>query len=146
MDENFVTVEIAKKLKEKGFRKPCVATYDNDGMLGYNYYQPKRIHAISFDDCLCISDDLVLAPTISQVLKWLREEKKIHIEPCILADCDTDADGKIITQYTYWSFSIISIETGDMLYCEYKHMNDRRFNSFEEAALPGIEYTLDNLI
>lgn len=144
--EDFVTFEIAKKLKEKGFRKPCVATYDDDGMLGYNYYQPKRIHAISFDDCLCISDDLVLAPTISQVLKWLREEKKIHIEPCILADGDTDADGKIITYYTYWSFSITSIESGDMIYFEYEHVNDRKFDSFEYAALAGIEYVLNNLI
>ena len=33
--EDYVSFEIAKKLKEKGFRKPCVATYDKDGMLGH---------------------------------------------------------------------------------------------------------------
>ena len=76
-------------------------------------------------------ENIYFAPTISQVLKWLREEKKIHIEPCILVDGDTDADGKIITY----------IESGDIIYFE-----DKRFNSFEEAALVGIEYTLNNLI
>lgn len=79
-------------------------------------------------------------------MKWLRDENKIHIEPCILADCDTDADGKLITYYTYWSFSITSIESGDMMYFEYEHVNDRKFDSFEYAALAGLKYTLDNLI
>ena len=55
---------------------------------------------------------------IYDVLKWLREEKKIHVEPCILADADIDADGKVINEYTYWSFSVTHIETGDMIYFE----------------------------
>lgn len=133
MDENFVTVEIAKKLKEKGFRKPCVATYDDDGMLGYNYYQPKRIHAISFDDCLCISDDLVLAPTIPQVLKWLREERNLHI----VID---------ITNYGFIS-STISFKW-DKSYCEneIEHYDHKGYSTYEEAAIAEIEYTLDNLI
>lgn len=68
------------------------------------------------------------APTISQVLKWLRDEKKLYIEPCILADHDADVDGKIINEYTYWSFSVTSIETGDMIYFEYEHIDDKRFD------------------
>lgn len=133
MDENFVTVEIAKKLKEKGFRKPCVATYDDDGMLGYNYYQPKRIHTVSFDDCLCTSDDLVLAPTISQVLKWLREERNLHI----VID---------ITNYGFIS-STISFKW-DKSYCEneIEHYDHKGYSTYEEAAIAEIEYTLDNLI
>lgn len=33
-----------------------------------------------------------------------------------------------------------------MVYFEYEHMNDRKFNSFEKAGLAGIEYVLENLI
>lgn len=145
MNEDFVTSKIAHKLKEKGFpQRPDYFNYSSY----YAWDGLRKIYSLSnasvwFDPNIN-RENIYFAPTISQVLKWMREEKKIHIEPCILADCDTDADSKIITQYTYWSFSIISIETGDMLYCEYKHMNDRRFNSFEEAALAGIKNVLIN--
>ena len=135
--EDFVSFDLAKKLKEKGFDEKCYTFYEYDSK---EFYREESIPC-----CNSRSDDYA-APTISQVLKWLREEKKIHIEPCILADCDTDADGKIITYYTYWSFSITSIESGDMIYFEYEHVNDRKFDSFEYAALAGLKYALDNLI
>lgn len=147
MNEDFVTFEMAKRLKEKGFpQRPDYFNYSSY----YDWDGLRKIHTLSnssvwFDPNIN-RENIYFAPTISQVLKWLRKEKKIHIEPCILADGDTDADGKIITYYTYWSFSIISIESGKMIYYEYEYMNDRRFDSFEEAALVGIEYTLDNLI
>ena len=156
--EVFVTFEVAKKLKEKGFKEECLAYYTTEYTL-YN-----NVITLTDDKYLCVSDidyeeflvshnsikytngNYVDAPTISQVLKWLRGEKKIHIEPCILADADTDADGKVINEFTYWSFSIMSIATGDMIYFEYEHIDDKRFNSYEEAALAGIEYVLNNLI
>lgn len=151
--EDFVTFEMAKRLKEKGFT--CELPFAMYNELGKFYLlttsAPYYVSSSGFkyreyygyDD---FDEYDFIAPTISQVLKWLREEKKIHIEPCILADCDTDADGKIITYYTYWSFSITSIESGDMIYFEYEHVNDRKFDSFEYAALAGLKYALDNLI
>lgn len=123
--EDFVTLEIAKKLKEKGF--PIKAK--TEGKFGLTKVK-----------------EVEILPTISQVLKWLREEKDIHIEPCILADADTDADGKVINEFTYWSFSIMSIANGDMIYFEYEHIDDKRFDSYEEATIDGIEYVIDNLI
>lgn len=102
----------------------------------------KRLNKIGFT---CKST--LPLPKIGDALKWLRDEKKLYVEPCILADADTDADGKVITEYTYWSFSITHIETGDMIYFEYEqHIDDKRFDSYEEAALAGIEYILNNLI
>lgn len=142
--KDFVTFETAKKLKEKGFpQRPDYFNYSSY----YDWDGLRKIHSLSnasvwFDPNIN-RENIYFAPTISQALKWLRKEKKIHIEPCILADVDTDADGKLITYYTYWSFSITSIESGDMIYFEYEHMNDRRFNSFEEAAFAGIDYILD---
>ena len=123
---DFVTFEIAKKLKEKGFDWETREIYERNTLACRYEDYPK--------------------PTISQALKWLRNEKKLYIEPCILADGDTDADGKIINEYVYWSFSVISIETGDMIYFEYEHIDDKRFDSYEQAVLAGIEYVIDNLI
>lgn len=140
--EDFVTFEIAKKLKEKGFRRPCILYYNSDKVR--TWFNEPYI-AKNFIPTTLGNDD-VLAPTISQVMKWLRDVKKIHIEPCILADADTDADGKVINEFTYWSFSIMSTETGDMIYFEYERIDFRRFDTYEQAVIAGIEYVLDNLI
>lgn len=136
----FVSFEIAKKLKEKEFTcEYPFAMYSKYAQFCPLYSSEKFYFEI--DD---FDEHAYIAPTISQVLKWLRKEKDIHIEPCILADADTD--GKVINEYTYWSFSIQSIETGDMIYFEYEHIDDKRFNSYEQAALAGIEYIIDNMI
>lgn len=140
MNEDFVTYEIAKKLKEKGFYYKCVATYDNDGMLGYNYIQPTNIRAIGFDDCLCShnveNDNCIDAPTISQVLKWLRNEKKIHIEVFLY-------DGK----YSYFVKSITQICEDDLFHkCLNEDTTEEEYDTYEQAALAGIEYVTDNLI
>lgn len=123
--EDFVNFDLAVKLKEKGF--PIKTK--TEGKFGLTKLK-----------------EVEILPPISQVLKWLREEKDIHIEPCILADADTDADGKVINEFTYWSFSIMSIANGDMIYFEYEHIDDKRFDTYEQAALVGVNYCLDNLI
>lgn len=137
MNEDFVPYELAVKLKEKGFKQFCS-----------HYYKTKckDLFMVFPSEDWSDTKERINAPTISQVLKWLRKEKKIHIEPCILADKDIDADGKVINEYTYWSFSVTHIETGDMIYFEYESIEDKRFDSYEQAALAGIEYVIDNLI
>jgi len=77
--EDFITFEIAKKLKEKGFtlsKNEIIAKFNSDGVwhsqLYCNYYET-------------MDNEEVISPTISQVLKWLRVEKNIiclpHIDP-----------------------------------------------------------------
>ena len=90
----FVNFEIAKKLKEKGFKEKCLTYYDvidNVGLL-YNTQYTNDLSPCQYTDLLQShntdvaayqSDDseyCVDAPTISQVLNWLREEKDIFIE------------------------------------------------------------------
>lgn len=135
--EDFINFDIAKKLKEKGFPQKTFGTYD---MVGATYLNDGRFYK---DGCIYHKEDVY---TISQVLKWLREEKELHVEPCILVDSDPGTDGNIINEYTYWSFCVTNIETGDMIYFEYEHIDDKRFDTYEQAALAGIEYVIDNLI
>lgn len=153
MTEDFVSFSLAKKLKEKGFDcSEPFAMYNELGVFHplYTSCDETLENCIFGNRCYYDYEDFdeydCVCPTISQVLKWLREEKKIHIEPCILADADTDADGKTTNEFTYWSFSIVSIANGDMIYFEYEHINEMRFDSYEQAALEGIEYVLGNLI
>lgn len=142
--EEFVPYELAVKLKEKGF------------IHDYNLYGYKPIYtdvdtmALIWNNGAYEKDyfgENIPCPSISEVLKWLRDEKKLYVEPCVLSDTDTDADNKVVNEYTYWSFSITHIETGDMIYFKHEHIyDDKRFDSYEEAALAGIDYILDNLI
>ena len=136
MNEDFVSFSLAKKLKEKGYpqvEKNALAMYNEDG----EWYS---LSPTLDDFYYCFKDfdrhDFV-CPTISQVLKWLREEKKIHI--CI----DIYDDG--------WFFDIASFYKGDTGVYEiewpYKSSNvTPNYDSFEQAAIAGIEYCLDNLI
>lgn len=136
--EDFVTFELAKKLKEKGFNIPTkniIAMYNELGVFhtlttsadhytcdsGYRY----RCY-YDYDD---FDDKDYIAPTISQVLKWLREEKNIHI---------------VINVWgRTWGYDVIELTGGRSLHWTAYHED---IKSYELAALAGIEYVLDNLI
>ena len=130
--EDFVTFEIAKKLKEKGFsleKTEIYGKFDSDGLFHPQLY----FNYIETMDC-----DEIIAPTISQVLKWLRKEKKISIEPGIHCSlkwvCGIYGFNDGIDDFTPYSNDVID-DTVCILY-----------ESYEQAVLSGIEYSLDNLI
>lgn len=77
-----------------------------------------------------------IAPTISQVLKWLREEKKYHIEFV------GNACGYLFI------ISDVPSEGGTDRYCsDYSGPNDGgTWDKYEDCALAAIEYVLENLI
>ena len=150
--EDFVTFEIAKKLKEKGFKEHCLAHYGNTGGFYSNvidtYDRPNQdLDYIDFLNCFNAGNSIGLidAPTISQVLKWLRKEKKIHITVLVITECDKDADNNICKEW-FWSFSIINLNDGSTVYDDFEKIDCIEYQSYEEAALAGIEYVLDNLL
>lgn len=134
--EDFVSFELAKKLKEKGFnRNEPFAMYNELGVFHKLYssadftasYNARFRDYYDYDD---FDEHDFVAPTISQVLKWLREEKKIHIS--------------IITFMFKegWCYEIIQIGENPKLITTQRNSS----NTYEEAALLGIEYVIDNLI
>ena len=144
--EDFVNFEVAKKLKEKGFScKYPFAMYDEDGV-----FYPLFTSCDEDEDSKCIFGnrmyydyddflkykDAIIAPTISQVLKWLREEKEYHIEFV------GNACGYLFI------VSDIPSEGGTDRYCsDYSGPNDGgTWDKYEDCAIAGIEYVLDNLI
>lgn len=110
---DFVSFDLAKKLKEKGYPNNTSHQYNEQGQIcvsivGEDYPYP----------CL----------EIHQVLKWLRDEKKIHIE--------------IRLFFRKYGFDILHIESRKKL----AWSGTVEYNSYESAAIAGIEYILDNLI
>lgn len=134
--EDFVSFEIAKKLKEKDFNEPCLGFYYPNGNLVLRVTD-------GVDDFRCclgslnktdniISNEFFDAPTISQVLKWLFNEKQLFVN----IDCNIcDKFGLFFTIHKKGE------ETWEV--CGF---DENYYNRPEEASLAGIEYVLNNLI
>lgn len=67
MNEDYVSFEVARLLKEKDFDWYCRAYYD------YNN------SGLSYLNDISNTYDVYAAPTLYMAQKWLREEKSIHI-------------------------------------------------------------------
>lgn len=125
--EDFVTFEIAKKLKEKGFPQ---VTFGNYAMQSACYVEDGRFYE---NGCITEVSRAYTAPTISQVLKWLREDKKIHIAVDIMRPYPQ-------SQITNWGYNIVLIDKYEVYHFNWN------LDTYDESVLDGIEYVLDNLI
>lgn len=116
---DFVTFEIARKLKDKGFDLETSNVYERNTLACRYEDYPK--------------------PTISQVLKWLREEKKIYVGISYMPKIISDEG--VMDDFYYPTFQKI-----DLFEPMFFIGGDDNYSTYEEAVLAGIEYVLDNLI
>ena len=154
--EDFVTFEIAKKLKEKQFNMFCESFYALEDFTEECVDSCGDYYEVDFEKGELYlkyplhynkhMKKILSSPTVSRVLKWLREEKKIHITVLVITDCSKDADNNICEEWSFWSFSIINLNNGSTVYDDFEKIDCIEYQSYEEATLAGIEYVLDNLI
>lgn len=122
--EDFVPFELAKKLEGLGFDESSLFFYREDD-------EDKCVHCVDTNQPL-IDAKITIAPTISQVLKWLFNKKQLFVN----IDCNIcDKFGLFFTIY----------KKGEETW-EACGFDDNYYNKPEEASLAGIEYVLDNLI
>ena len=129
MKEEFVTYEIAVKLKEKGFPMPkrvIFGIYEDDKSFRLRQVQSFFIQR------------KVVAPTISQVLKWLREVKGIDVLPQ-RGHINLDNNGKATRYYN------VNIYFERRFACALDN-DEQDYSTYEQAAISGIEYVIDNLM
>ena len=123
--EDYVSFEVAKLLKEKGFDEiECNTCYKWNG----NFCNNRRSMS-GIDKEICYQ-----APTHQMALKWLREA---HSKNIILDMVPLDEDS-----YVLWTFNV---------YCNknYKIMwgtKQPKYNTYEDAIEAAIKYCLTNLI
>ena len=122
--EDFVTSEIVKKLKEKGYPLLKVRKQNGDPII----YDLPEEHP-DWQNC-----DAYYIPTIYQVLKWLRE-KGIHIQSEICVS------GWYCSIYTFSKDEKGLYDVDDMYL-----ISGKIYDDYIQCILAGIEYTLDKIL
>jgi hypothetical protein len=158
--ENFVPFEIAKKLEEKGFDYKCLFVYNKEqiinpevvkafgeltddgyyeltkeggGKLDWSFVYINEYQLIQYRDVL-FAREMIKAPTISQVVSWLEDKKKIFLT----------VDIEPMGFFFIINYDILTNDNGEYEFNIYN--STTTYPSSIEAALAGIEYVLDNLI
>lgn len=128
--DDYVDFEVAKKLKEKGYPQRTFGKYD---MQGACYIEDGNFYE---NGCITEVARAYTSPNIYQVMKWLRNEKNIHTEIFLY-------NGK----YSPFIYSITQICKDDYFHeCLNENPIDEEYDTYEQAAIAGIEYVLNNLI
>ena len=125
--EDYVSAEVARLLKEKGFNQPLLTFYvcvDN------NYSNEVGVMAFTDDTIENNSDLYVLAPTLQMAMKWLRETHNLFVD--IYYDYDFREGYK---------FSIHKLTKGTTL-----ETHNENYSTYEQACDKAIKYCLENLI
>lgn len=128
--KDFVTFELAKKLKEKGYpqeKESTLAMYNEDGEF-HSLCQTIGDFEYLFED---FDENDYVCPTISQALRWLREYNDIDVIalPCIF-------ENKKYSAAVY--FKKMMVET--------KSFFTKFSGTWEEATMIGIKYAIDNIL
>ena len=129
MKKNFVTFEIAKKLKDLGFNEPCINAINSHGCTYLNGWleylgDSGDIFFTQYD----LKDGDYLLPNIYQVMDWLITEKKILITPY----------SQSMESWQY-RITIPHQQLKDGVFGE-------DFASYKDAVMDAISYVLDNML
>lgn len=126
ISEDYVSFEIAKLLKDKGFCEPCFAYY-SEYIDNWKTFKIWKKYPKTYDTVR--NNGYVLTPTLQMAMKWLREVHKIHIVLMI------ESNGNYI---------------GYLYDTKGNNMQgwDRRLSktSYEEACEAAVKCCLENLI
>ena len=119
INEDYCSFQLSKLLKNKGFKEECITYYDNDGFVWRTEYCD-------------YSDRLIYRPSLALAMKWLREKHKIIV---VIEPASYDAVKEKISKY---KFSIWQNDNCDEC--------TRKYDTYEETAAAGINYSLENLL
>lgn len=138
--EDYVSFEVAKILRDKGFNAKC----------RYYYIQTKEMFEIDTKYHIALTtqelldlqiigekEDRYAAPTQAIAMRWLREVHKIHIiaEPCLGEGSEPNLS------FDRWFWTILKEEG------EYKPIRKiDEFPTYEKACEAAIKYCFENLI
>ena len=121
IEEDYVSLETAKLLKEKGFKGLGNCFYERGRIIDFNNYwwriAPKERY------------DSIQAPTLQMAMKWLREAHKLYI--------NIWADPKDVESNDFNIIFRAHVYNGTSNY------GTHEFSTYEEAAEESIKFCLN---
>lgn len=127
IEEQFVSFDTAKLLKEAGFDVLCYMQYSERGVQ-WNAFSPENFNADDWG-CSC--------PTQALAARWLREVHGIHVSSNIFMDSANDGDGNTVDEWNFWSYDLFD-NSGRII-----EESDDRYDSYEEALEAGLRWGLE---
>lgn len=130
IEEQFVSFETAKLLKEAGFNVPCRGVYvtDRTGYYEFREYDNKQ----TVDDLCWNTEDgfqyEYLAPTQALAARWLREVHRISVDAAFMASS---------TNIDVWQYFIGKMD--DMIWPGDFETSERTYATYEEAMEAGLQ-------
>ena len=131
--EDYVSFEIAKLLKKKGFDGNCSRSYVKDKLAVSQGFNNSYYTTMYSDD----SYRPISAPTLQMAMKWLREVHHYYIQ--VMLDswaCGGHMGYYVVIQKTDSDFEMMLQDAVDEVF----------YQTYEEAAEAAIKYCLENLI
>ena len=127
--EDYVSFEIAKILKEKGFDEKTRDFYrfENNIWIHRNTYEHNY-----FNLGMPIWENCYSCPTQQMVMKWLREEHNLFIQ--------------ITVDFSDGIYPMYDVYIVDLARCTFITVNGYDRYLYIKAAEAGIKYCLENLI
>ena len=126
IEEDYVSFETAKLLKEKGFPQSTFRCH---------YIIDVNSHYKSFENRCGFGDYDIIAPTLAMAMKWLREKHNIVVEPFIREGAE----------YVWFIHRIETMFNKKYLVFCWGSKNTK-YERYEQACEAAIKYCLENLI
>ena len=132
IEEAYVSFEVAKLLKEKGFNEKCRGGYHSEFDNNDNpIVMLEEWMAQPYNNDFVDEGFLCSAPTHQMAMAWLREVHKIFIE--LYVDKAPNFED-IVFRPEVWDKGLNSV------------WRDDGFTTYEEAVEASLKYSLENLI
>jgi hypothetical protein len=139
IQEDYVSFETAKLLKEKGFDEGCSFVVNAISKCVMPVSWPTTNSDIEDEKAR-----LIALPTIQMAMKWLREEQNLFIEiQCY--GCESDEKAHFEYSYVISEYVQINNNICTTVGLEQKKAKSR-FHTYEEAVEAAIKYCLEHLI
>ena len=122
--EDYVSFELAKLLKEKGFDEGCDKFYPING---------GEVEELTLDELNYHRSEFIKAPTHQMAMKWLRENYDLHI---IVFPYKRGTSAKGWCCQVFLTYNLLGYD---------KYTNET-CNSYEDAVEAALKYCLENLV
>lgn len=122
IEEDYVSFELAKMLKEKGFDEPTMSFFRGDKIIWQQAFYPTDIKR----------------PTLQMAQKWFREEKHLAINPSTFY---RKLEGH---EFHNWGCNIVNLDTWE-LYCS-NPLETFPADTYEEALEKAMKYALEKFV